>query len=272
MKRSWILGALATLFLMQGTVKVVLATNIEYPFESIRIVEAKRFQVKVPETIVNTSLFFPDVAVGETLNVYIGSLTLVQGEENLQEALNIDTVQNNPIPPAPTNRTTMVVVSTEDGTDLAQFIINSYSRTNEYETFSFAWHILINPTIGVYKDLEKLSNPKELSLTYTFANETWEFRDDKQTLYPTVENSYTLETNLDVIVAAYIESPGESTNIDSAMMYHALKAFSEFGLTGCATNSQPSSSSNPSSSNVEVPLSHTALIAQLSDSLKAVFE
>jgi hypothetical protein len=55
------------------------------------------------------------------------------------------------------------------------------------------------------------------------------------------------------------------------MMYHALKAFSEFGLTGCATNSQ-TSSSNPSSSNVEVPLSHTALIAQLSDSLKAVFE
>jgi hypothetical protein len=271
MKRSWILGALATLFLMQGTVKVVLATNIEYPFESIRIVEAKRFQVKVPDTIVNTSLFFPDVAVGETLNVYIGSLTLVQGEENLQEALNIDTVQNNPIPPAPSNQTTMVVVSTEDGTDLAQFIINSYSRTNEYETFSFAWHILINPTIGVYKDLEKLSNPKELSLTYTFAGETWEFRDDKQTLYPTVENSYTLETNLDVIVAAYIESPGESTDIDSAMMYHALKAFSEFGLTGCATNSQPSSS-NPSSSNGEVPLSHTALIAQLSVSLKAVFE
>jgi hypothetical protein len=250
MKRSWIVGILVSLFLIQGTVKVVLADTVAYPFEAIRIVEAKRFQVTVPEAIVDTSLFFSDVTVGETLNVYVGSLTLVQGEDSVA--------------------TSMIVVSTEEGTDLAQYIINSSSLNEEFETFSFAWHILIDPTIGVYKDLDKVLNMKELYLKHTIGTDSWEFRDDQQTLYPMVENSFAFETNLDILIAAYVESSEENTENDSANMYHFLKAFSEFGLTGCATNSTASSSTT--SLNSEEALGHTALIDQLSASLKAVFE
>ena len=253
MKRSWIVGTLVSLFLIQGTVKVVLADTVAYPFEAIRIVEAKRFQVTVPETIVDTSLFFSDVTVGETLNVYIGSLTLVQSEESFPTA--------------------MIVVSTEEGVDLAQFIINSGFVDEEFETFSFAWHILIDPTIGIYKDLDKVLNMKELYLKHTLGTDSWEFRDDQQTLYPMVENSFAFETNLDILIAAYVESSEENTENDSANMYRFLKAFSEFGLTGCATNSNASSNNSSSSINdQEEALGHTALIDQISTSLKAVFD
>jgi hypothetical protein len=252
MKRSWIVGTLVSLFLIQGTVKVVLADSVAYPFEAIRIVEAQRFQITVPETIVDTSLFFSDVTVGETLNVYIGSLTLVQGEDSVA--------------------TSMIVVSTEEGNDLAQYIINSRSLNEEFETFSFAWHILIDPTIGVYKDLDKVLNMKELYLKQTLGTDSWEFRDDQQTLYPMVENSFAFETNLDILIAAYVESTEENTDNDSATMYHFLKAFSEIGLTGCATNSNASSNNSSSINAQEEALGHTALIDQISTSLKAVFE
>jgi hypothetical protein len=55
-------------------------------------------------------------------------------------------------------------------------------------------------------------------------------------------------------------------------MYHFLKAFSEFGLTGCATNSNASSNNSSSINAQEEALGHTALIDQISTSLKAVFD
>lgn len=256
-KKKLVLLSLMTLFLFQGAVKVALADTLEYPFESIQIVEAKTFQVTVPATIQSDSILFPNVDVDEILDIYFGGLSLIQGGTS--------------------QPTEMIVVADSQGVDLVRYVINSYLRDETMERWSFGWQIMIDPTIGIYKDLELADNIRELDIINYFAGNVWEFRDDKDMIYPTVADTFQAETGLAIEIAAYVpEGEVVSEMSPSARMYQIMSFFANFGLTACTNQSssvsQEVSSINSSSLEDMQPLGHETLIEQLSIQLKAVFE
>src|SRR5690606_20235449 len=121
-----------------------------------------------------------------------------------------------------TQLTSMIIVSNLLEEDFARYLVNSYGRNDTLEGWSYAWQILIDPEIGVYKDLTLLANMKEFSVTHTFSPETWEFKDDKNVVYPTVENSFQRVDNLDIEIAAYSPVDEESELSPSARIYRMV--------------------------------------------------
>lgn len=252
-KKKIFIVTLMTLFLFQGAVKVALADTLEYPFESITIVEAKTFQVTVPTTIQSDSILYPSVNVDEILDIYFGGLSLIQGSQS--------------------ESTYMIVVTDSLGVDLARYVVNSYLKTEMFERWSFGWQILIDPTIGIYKDLALVDNIKELTIINYFDGNVWEFQDDQDTTYPTIADTYQSEDNLAIEIAAYVpQGEGASEMSPSARMYQWMSIFANFGLTAC-TNQSSSLAEEVSDTSLEdmQPLGHQALIEQLSERLKAVF-
>lgn len=160
------------------------AETLEYPFDEIRIVEAFKFDILISELPNSDSLLFDQVELNDVLTVYIGTLVLVdQGVASSQE-------------------TTIMILTTSDDIDLARWIVNSgsWSDTEHYLTFSN--HIQINPTIGVVKDL---SIPLiQISYRKLVIDNSYTFIDNVGDQYPMIANSYVLETDLNIIISAYV--------------------------------------------------------------------
>lgn len=248
-KLNVVIGILVATFLFQSGLKVVLASTVEYPFESIRITDAKTFQVIVPDNLPSTSMLTPKVNVGERLSIYFAGIDLVQGDN--------------------TSPTAMIVVTNELGQDLARYVINRNAPGELENEWAFAWHILIDPTVGIYKDLNLVNDMKEFHIVQNVASNTWTFQDDQKFPYLTVADSFLEEDDLNIEIAAYVEASKEdATQSERLRLYQFVSTVVNIGLTSCAN---PTSSSPSSIPNDFVALEHDDLINELSQQIKAVF-
>lgn len=261
MKNKWLVGLLFSMLTLQGSLKVALAGTVEYPFDSIRVTAATYFEVNVPVALEEGSVL--SGTSEEILRVYFAQLALVKNGD--------------------TSATSMLVVAKPDGTDLTRYIINSYGHTEESDSYAFAWHILIDPTIGIYKDMTLLQDMKQFYLVHTFAEDTWEFSDNLRTVFPTVAESVRTESDLDLEIAAYAapeESSSEGEISNAAKLYYLMTFVSNLGLAGCtpqtsSVSSEVSSSAEGTSatgSETLQALTHDQLTTQLSAEIKSVFE
>lgn len=248
-KLNVVIGILVATFLFQSGLKVVLASTVEYPFESIRITDAKTFQVIVPDNLPSTSMLTPKVNVGERLSIYFAGIDLVQGDY--------------------TQPTAMIVVTNELGQDLARYVINRNAPGELENEWAFAWHILIDPTVGIYKDLILVNDMKEFHIVQNIASNTWTFQDDQKFPYLTVADSFLEEDDLNIEIAAYVEASKEdATQSERLRLYQFVSTVANIGLTSCANSTSSSASSIP---NDFVALEHDDLINELSQQIKAVF-
>ena len=56
--------------------KVISAESLSYPFDSITIVEAKKFDILIPANVPEGSLLYGKVEAGDTFTVYIASIKM----------------------------------------------------------------------------------------------------------------------------------------------------------------------------------------------------
>jgi hypothetical protein len=133
MKKILVIFALFLFTILTKTVSVHAEDPLVYPFDSITIVEAFKFNVEVTVSVDADSLLYGLVEVGEILTVYIGTLDFV-----------LDGVPSS-------GSSKVLLISNTLGTDLVRFLVNNYSF---YEGISQSWgfasHILIDPAVGVY--------------------------------------------------------------------------------------------------------------------------
>jgi len=164
----------------------VFAEDIYYPFDSITIIEAFKFDVQVTTAVNEESLLYGNVNIDEVLTIYVGSLDFIA----------------NGVPSSGSAH--ILIVSDSDGIDIARFLINNYTYYPDVSrSYGFASHILIDPLVGVHKDMSIQS--QELVVIEDIANNTWEFRDNKGLAFLGIADTYVLETGLSVQISAYTE-------------------------------------------------------------------
>lgn len=165
----------------------LFAEDIYYPFDSIKIVEAFKFDVTVTTAVDPESLLYGHVAINDVITIYVGTLEFIKDSLPSSGSANI------------------LIVTGADGVDIARFLINNYSYHTEISrVYGFASHILIDPLIGVHKDMSIQS--KQLVVFEDIANVTWEFRDNIGLAFPANAGSYELETGLSILISAYTEA------------------------------------------------------------------
>lgn len=173
---------IALLFALMTLVVLPLKAEetLVYPFDSIRIVEALRFQVSIPEQLQEDS-FLKDVS-GSTLTIYVGKLQFMKDDLEVSGSSNI------------------LVITNEANEDVARWLINGYSRLSDTEeVFVFASHIQIDPSIGVVKDFTNGSLPASVVLK----EGVYSFLDNKGVEFVMVPDTFEVETNLDILISAY---------------------------------------------------------------------
>jgi hypothetical protein len=158
------------------------AADLEYPFDSITIVSAYKFEVAVDAAPGAESFLYGQVLVDEILTVYVGVLEMI-----LDETLSCASM--------------IVIVTTPGGVDVCRWIINSYALLGtDHEMWQFASHITIDPAIGVVKDLGIASQSATVNL---IAAATYEFQDNLGATYAMVPGTLLVEPTLDIVIAAY---------------------------------------------------------------------
>ncbi len=185
MKKVLILFALLLFGWQLRTIQLA-AEDLYYPFDSITIVEAFKFDIQVLTTLDPDSLLFDSVAVDDVLTIYVGTLSFVA----------------NGVPS--TGSANILIVSKSDGTDLVRFLVNNYSFYPDVSrSWGFASHILIDPLIGVHKDLSIVS--QELGVIENIAAGTWRFVDNKGGVFEALPGTFAIETELSILISAYTE-------------------------------------------------------------------
>lgn len=189
MKKTLVVIFLALLSFSYIFFNRISADTVSYPFDSITIVEAFTFDVTVPNTITEDSLFYGLVEENDILSIYVGTLVFVLDGVEVQGSSRV------------------IIVSDNGGNDLFQFLINGYSyQEGISEAFGFASHILIDPEVGVYKDLTLLdAGIQELSVIHDLQSDTWSFLDNDGIEMPVVPDTYASESGLSIIISAYEE-------------------------------------------------------------------
>lgn len=163
------------------------AETIVYPFDSITIVEAYTFDVVVPSTITEDSLLSGVVSEGDILTIYVGELAFVLDGETSSGS------------------STVLIVSNALDEDLFRFLVNNFSNNEGVSTsWGYASHILIDPEVGVYKDLTMLDEGiKELGIFHDQILDTWTFIDNEGVQMPAISGSFASETGLSIVISAY---------------------------------------------------------------------
>jgi hypothetical protein len=186
MKKVLILVALL-LFGWQLRTLHLAAEDLYYPFDSITIVEAFKFEVQVLSALDSDSLLYGSVDVDDVLTIYVGTLSFVANGVPSSGSANI------------------IIVSKSDGTDLVRFLVNNYSFYPDVSrSWGFASHILIDPLVGVHKDLSIVS--QELIVIENIALGTWRFVDNKGGVFEALPSSFMIETDLSILISAYTGS------------------------------------------------------------------
>ncbi len=187
MKKIMVFTLLAFLSFSYSFLNQLNADTLSYPFDSITIVEAYTFDVTIPSTITSDSLLFGQVTEGEVISIYVGTLEFV-----------LDGV------PA-SGSSQVIIVSDSEGNDLFQFLINNYLyQEGILQSYGFASHILIDPEVGVFKDLSLLdAGLQEFVVVHDLINDAWSFSDDEGTEMLAMPGTYASETGLSIVISAY---------------------------------------------------------------------
>lgn len=250
MKRKILILSVMLLSMFRTGFYSAQAEDLSYPFDSIHLIEASHFQVTVPANLSTESLLYPTVESGDILNIYMGTIELWADEV------------------AATATTSMIVVTDELGVDLHRFVVNNYAYYEGVsKTWGFASHILIDPEVGVVKDMDLLAaGLHEFVITHDLVLDVWSFEDDKDCLMPDMTASFVTETGLDIIIAAYVEVPPSS--VSEARRDNTLDWFDMIftaGLFSCA------GTTSSSEVNALTPLNNGELTEALSTAIKEVF-
>ena len=174
-----------TLFLSTLSVR---AENLSYPFESITITEAKTFEIVIPEGVQEGSLLYGLVEQGETITVYVATIVMqeIGGGTN-------------------SSPSTVLILTNAEDEDIIRFIVNSAYQVIDVELYqSFASHILIDSSMGVFKNMDLVdsnSGIQEITVHHVFEGNQLTLIDNKGLVIPMVENSYQVETGLGIVIS-----------------------------------------------------------------------
>ena len=191
MKEGYIMRKILILFTLIASTFVVFSLKahaedvLTYPFDSIRIVSAFKFDILIEEEPLADSIFYGQVALDEVVTIYVGNLEFI--------------FEGVPV----SGSDSIMIVTNEAGVDIARWLINSGSSDLEtYRNESFASWITINPTIGVIKDFTGLT----ISIGYTedLITHAYTFKDNLEKEYTMITDSFVSEEGLDILISAYV--------------------------------------------------------------------
>lgn len=173
--------------------KVVLADNLSYPFESITIVEAKKFDILIPNTITSESLLYGKVEAGDTVTVYIATIMMKEIGSTIEHPSYV------------------LIMADDTEQDFVRYLINNfYQDPGIIMEFGFASHILIDATMGVYKDMELIENMKQIGVRHVIAGDELTLIDNTGLEIPMIENSYEFQQDLNIVIS--VNTPTDEVN------------------------------------------------------------
>ena len=171
-----------TLFKMDSNAEDILT----YPFDSIRIISAFKFDIIIDEEPLETSFLYGQVALDETITIYVGSLEFIFEGQPVQGSGSI------------------MIVTNALGEDIVAWLNNSGSSDLEtYKTEGYASWITIDPNIGVIKDF----TGTQISIGYIedLVTSEFSFVDNLENEFLMIEESFVIEEDLDILISAYEE-------------------------------------------------------------------
>lgn len=164
--------------------KMVLAENLSYPFESITIVEAKKFDILIPDTITTESLLFGKVETGDVVTVFVATIMMKEIDSTNEHGSYV------------------LIMSNDAELDIVRYLINNfYQDPGVIMEFGFASHILIDATMGVYKDMSLIDNMQQITVRHVIAGDVLTLIDNTGLQIPMIENTYEFQTNLDIVIS-----------------------------------------------------------------------
>jgi len=170
-----------TLFILNG---FSTSADVSYRFDSITITSAYTFDVVCTETPHENSFLYEHVLPGDTLSVYVGQLKFMYDGYEVEASDSI------------------MIITNEEGIDIARWLINSWSLESDGETSTFSSHITIDPDFGVVKTIDDFA---PYAAVFASNDHFFQLIDHTNTTYTMVPDTYFLETNLNIIVSAYVE-------------------------------------------------------------------
>ncbi len=185
MKKLLLLGAFLTcLFLTQSL--DVRADTISYPFDSIRIIAAYRFDIQISTAPNPTSVLYDHAEIDDILTIYVGTLEYMNDGEIVGGSDSI------------------LIITTAEDENVVAFLVNSFSTDlTTYEQHSYASWITINPEVGVIKDFTV--DLFELTVYHDLTLETYQLIDNAASEFDMMAGSYFEETDLDILISAFVE-------------------------------------------------------------------
>ncbi|HAQ56261.1 MAG TPA: hypothetical protein DCR44_02490 [Acholeplasmatales bacterium] len=181
-KKLMLVFAMSLCFTMFAFPRAEAAADLVYPFDSITIVSAYKFEVAVDAAPATESFLYGQVLVDEVLTIYVGELEMI-----LDETLSCESI--------------ILIVTTAGGVDVCRWIVNTYGWLGtDHEMWQFASHITIDPAIGVVKDMVIASQTATVNL---IAAATYEFQDNLGATFAMVPGTLLVEPVLDILIAAY---------------------------------------------------------------------
>jgi len=178
-----------TLMFAIVAVMPVYAEEITYPFDSITIVSAFKFDVECTDAPVEESYLYGHVEAGETISIYVGTIMFAGNDSPSR----------------------IVIISNEADEDIARWIVNGsgFDTETQVEGFSFSSHITVNPTVGVVKNMNEFTYIAEVTIDYdtdecTFTAKHWD-----ETIYGTytmIAGTFEEITDLNIVISAYEEA------------------------------------------------------------------
>lgn len=167
-----------------GAQQNVRVENLSYSFDSITITEAKTFDVIMPSNVDPGSLLFEKASAGDTLTVYVAMIELKEIGSELSST------------------STVLIINNQAEENLIRFIVNNYfADLSVFVRYGFASHILIDSTMGVYKDLTMVDNIQEITVNHLLAGDVITLTDNKGLEIPMVEGTYQVETGLSNVIS-----------------------------------------------------------------------
>jgi hypothetical protein len=160
---------------------------ISYPFDSIRVTSAFKFNIFIDSIPAANSVLFGHVNAGESLTVYIGQLEFVYNGAPAQGSNSI------------------IMLTNATGEDFCKWLVNSSGSDNStYSGETFASWITIDPKVGVIKDFT--GDLLQISYMHYLATNTFTFTDNTSANYNMIPGSYVNEPGLDIVISAYKEN------------------------------------------------------------------
>lgn len=180
MKKIFLLIIALFLMLSLNTVKAE-DDIIVYPFDQITITGAFHFQVNIVNPVSEQSFLYGFVEAGEIVDVYVGTLNFENDGASVGESV-------------------ILILANESNEDILRWVTNGgHLQTNGFWLYEFSSHILVDPNIGIRKDL---TVPLQRAfVTYDEDLNTGYLKDNTDASFDSVTNSYVSESGLSIVIS-----------------------------------------------------------------------